>query len=119
MNKNPRVLHDKLTRLAETAGFLGAVVLDKNEDVVTSYFSKNVDEGAYGPNIAGIYKASQVSSLQMDIGGFLRGRLESPNGHIVMIEFEDLLFALIGDRNAKGDHLEAEMEKFVENTLYQ
>ena len=118
VNKNPRVLHDKLTQLGEISGFLGALVLERGQEVVTSYFSRSVDEDSYGPNCAAIYKAALDSSLRMDIGGFTRGYLETPQGMVFLVVFEDLLFVVIGDRNAKVDRMEADIDRFLDSTLY-
>ena len=118
VNKNPRVLHDKLNGLGEIPGFVGALVLDRNQEVLTSFFLKSSEEEIYGPNIGAIYLAAQNSSLHMDIGGFARGYLESPLGLVFLVVFEDLLFAIIGDRNAKVDRMESDIDKFLESTLY-
>ena len=119
INKNPRALTEKVGRLADIPGFVGAIVLARNQEVVASHFTRSEDEMEYASQVGGIYKAAQVSSLQMDIGGFHRAYLECGTGTIFMAHFEDMLFVLIGDRNAKTDRFESEAEKFLESTIYE
>jgi tetratricopeptide (TPR) repeat protein len=119
VNKNPRVLSEKLKKLETIPGFVGAVIIDPSEEVVATHFPRGGGDGLdYVANVSAIYKAAQTSSLRMDIGGFLRGYLECPQGLITMTKFEDLLFVIVGDRNAKTNKVVEELDRFLESTLY-
>ncbi|MCZ6602585.1 MAG: hypothetical protein O6952_06240, partial [Planctomycetota bacterium] len=44
INKNANVLQEKLSHLGEIQGFVGAVILDREDELIASYFATGADE---------------------------------------------------------------------------
>lgn len=116
--RNPEQLARKLIALEKTPGFMRAVCLGPDGELLAGYPGGPEENKKYGERLRKIFEAAVDCSLRMDISTFEKGMFESEDGLTYLVMADRLQLAALYNTKGKKAKVQEDVHRFVEHDLY-
>ena len=118
LRPNPEQLARKLIALEKTPGFMRAVCLGPDGELLAGYPGGPEENKKYGERLRKIFEAAVDCSLRMDISTFEKGMFESEDGLTYLVMADRLQLAALYNTKGKKAKVQEDVHRFVEHDLY-
>lgn len=117
LNPKDQLLARGLADMRAISGVFGVILVDLYGLVIASDLDAKLDESLAGALITNIYRSASNNTMKLGVGQFEEGFVESSEGNLHIIQFDDMILTVFARKDVKLGLLEKSIREFATTAL--